>query len=78
MEINHWFSENFPEPESMLEEKSFYFTVNGNKIEIECSWDYGWGGRGTERIFLPLETLEKFLADHREELSRRSNGHPTK
>lgn len=60
MEIKHWFSENFSEPESMLKEGSFAFTLTKNEVEIECSV-----ASGVERIFIPLETLEKFLTDYK-------------
>lgn len=77
MDIKHFGSEFFPNPESILSEKCFSITISKNEVEFECEWDYGWGGRGNERIFLPLETVEKFISDYKEMLSSRSNEHPT-
>ncbi len=32
-------------------------------MEIECDWDYGYGGRGTERMEIPVEQLKELIKD---------------
>jgi hypothetical protein len=34
-----------------------------DEIEIVCDWDYGYGGRGTERIALSRKLLESLLKE---------------
>jgi hypothetical protein len=68
METHRWFSKNFAEPISMMEEGDFYFTATGDAVAIE------WLSEGgTKHVFLSLDLIEKFLAEHREELLRRTN-----
>ena len=42
--------------------RTFTITLkqSGN-VEIECDWDYGYGGRGTEFMEIPLEKLKELI-----------------
>ncbi len=41
----------------------FTVTLKKDEVEIECSWDYGWEGRGSERMFIPLAQLKELIAE---------------
>lgn len=46
MEINHWFSENFKKPESMIDFGNFSIWITGDEVQIECTeasggWNVG-------------------------------------
>jgi len=69
MKINHWFSENFKKPESMIDFGHFSIWITGEEVQIECT-----GASGTERMFTDIATLDKFFGAHKQELVRRSNG----
>ena len=43
---------NWNNPTIYLEDDNFFIDINKDDIEIECNWDYGYGGSGTERIFI--------------------------
>lgn len=68
MEINHWFSEYFKKPESMIDFGHFSIWIIGDKVQIECT-----EASGTERMFTDMATLAKFFEAHKQELARRSN-----
>ena len=48
-----------------IEEGYFTITLTKKEVEIECSWDYGFGGRGTERMTMTLEQLEDLIKELR-------------
>lgn len=42
------------------------FTITlkqGEDIEIEFNWDYGYGGRGTETMRLPVQMLKDLISE---------------
>jgi len=42
------------------------FTITlkeGDDIEILFDWDYGYGGRGSERMYLPVELLKDLITE---------------
>jgi len=46
-----------------VEDKEFTITLEKEDVEIECSWDYGYGGRGTETMFIKLEVLKDLIKE---------------
>jgi len=52
-----WITKNDKDCEFMVTLK------NDHDIEIEFSWDYGYGGRGSERMRIPLQTLKDLLKE---------------
>jgi hypothetical protein len=46
-----------------IEDDTFTVTLKKDEVEIECSWDYGWGGRGTERMYIPLAELKALIKE---------------
>ena len=57
----HWFP-SFRN-EINVTDKTFQLTFKEGEIEIECSWDYGWGGRGTERMYIPFEQVRALMKE---------------
>jgi len=46
------------------DQRTFTVTVKqGEDIEIECDWNYGFGGRGTERMEIPVEALKEIIKE---------------
>ena len=42
----------------------FTITLKTNEaIEIECGWDYGYGGSGVERIYIPFDMLKSLMKE---------------
>ena len=69
MEIErHIWQPNFPN-EIWIKEKisrQDRFTIilkQGADIEIEFDWDYGYAGRGTERMTIPVKVLTDLLKE---------------
>jgi hypothetical protein len=46
-----------------IEEGDFTITLTKKEVEIECNWDYGYDGRGTERMSITLEQLENLIKE---------------
>ena len=46
-----------------IEDDTFTVTLKKDEVEIECSWDYGYGGRGTERMYIPLAELKALIKE---------------
>jgi hypothetical protein len=46
-----------------IEDDPFTITLKKDEVEIECSWDYGWGGSGTERMYIPLAELKALIKE---------------
>jgi len=45
-------------------QEEFQITLKqGEDIEIEFNWDYGFGGRGSERTSIPVQLLKDLLAE---------------
>jgi len=63
----HKWQPNFPDETWITDEgkqRTFTITLNqGGNIEIECDWDYGYGGRGTERTEIPIEQLKELIKE---------------
>jgi hypothetical protein len=55
---NRWWS---PYPEIDIEQDDFTITIREKEVEIGCSWDYGYGGRGTERVYIDRRKLIELL-----------------
>ena len=49
--------------EIQIEDKSFSITINRKEMEIMCSWDYGFTGRGAEYFCIPLNQLKTLIAE---------------
>jgi hypothetical protein len=66
IEKNKW-QPNFKDETWITDEtrdRTFTVTLKqGEDVEIECNWDYGYGGRGTERMQIPIETLKELIKD---------------
>lgn len=45
--------------------ESFELTFKSGEpdLEIEFTWDYGYGGRGTQRVYVPLDMLKSLIAE---------------
>jgi uncharacterized protein (DUF1786 family) len=54
---------DWKDPRIYYEDKSFEIDISKNEIEITCCWDHGWSGRGSERIFIPIEIMEKLIKE---------------
>lgn len=63
----HKWQPDFPDEIWITDDrKSEQFTITlkqGEDIEIEFNWDHGWGGRGNERMTIPVKTLKDLLAE---------------
>ena len=59
------------EPHITISDGNFDIEISDVEIEIICEWDYGYGGRGTEQCYIPIEVLETALREYREEVQRR-------
>lgn len=46
-----------------IEEGDFTITLTKKEVEIECRWDYGYVGRGTEIMSMSLEQLENLIKE---------------
>lgn len=46
-----------------IEDGAFTITLKKDEVEIECSWDYGYGGRGSERMTIDLAELKKLIEE---------------
>lgn len=46
-----------------IEDGTFTVTVKKDEVEIECCWDYGWDGRGSERMFISLAELKTLIKE---------------
>ena len=66
LEINHWFGESFPEPESCFDEGPFSIWLSGEEGLISYDIDGAIG-----RFGFSLSELEDFIAKHRQEIERR-------
>lgn len=52
---------NWKVPRIYLEEECFHFDISDDEVEIECSWDYSYDGRGTERMRIGRKFLIELL-----------------
>jgi len=59
------------DPQITISDDFFDIEISGGEVEIICEWDYGYGGRGSERCWIPVEVLETALREYKEELARR-------
>lgn len=41
--------------------EEFNIYIKKSEVEIEFIWDYGYGGRGSERMIIPSEMLKSLL-----------------
>ncbi len=55
----------FPDYKNQLDiiDKPIEINITRDEVEITCDWDYGWGGRGTERMFIPLAQLKALIKE---------------
>lgn len=45
-------------------QEEFQITLKRNEdIEIEFTWNYGYGGRGTERMYIPIQLLKELISE---------------
>ena len=45
-------------------QEEFQITLKqGEDIEIEFTWDYGYGGRGAERMTIPVQLLKDLISE---------------
>jgi hypothetical protein len=66
IERHEW--EGFPVEIHVIDDmgrESFELTFKEGEpdLEIEFTWEYGYGGRGTGRTYLPIETLKSLIAE---------------
>lgn len=48
----------------IIDKREFQITLKqGEDIEIEFMWDYGYGGRGTERMTIPVQVLKDLISE---------------
>lgn len=63
----HIWQPNFPNETWVIDkhkQEEFQITLKqGCDVEIEFSWDYGYGGRGNERMFIPIELLKELILE---------------
>lgn len=59
IEIFEWL--DLKEPEIYLEKKEFSVSITKEQIEITCEWDYGYDGRGKERVTVPTELIKSLI-----------------
>lgn len=52
---------DWKEPEIWVENDDWDITINQDEVEIECGWDNGYAGRGTERMTISREKLKELL-----------------
>ena len=51
------------EPIFQIEKGCFTIEISENKIEIVCDWNYGYDGRGTERIHIPTKVMKQLIEE---------------
>ena len=63
----HKWQPDFPDETWIVSEQgqdTFTITLKqGEDIEIEHDWDYGYGGRGCERIDIPVALLKELIKE---------------
>lgn len=52
---------DWEDPRIYYKDETFEIDISKQEIEITCDWDYGWGGRGMERIYIPIEVFEELI-----------------
>lgn len=61
----HKYKPTFPDEIEIIDKRKneeFIITLsNGEEIEISFNWDYGYGGRGTEQMYIPIKLLRGLL-----------------
>jgi hypothetical protein len=53
------------EPSIEISDKNFTIEIVSNNVDIICDWDYGWGGRGSESVSIPLDIIETIIKEYR-------------
>lgn len=55
----------FPSFKNQLDiiDKTIEINIDRDQVEITCDWDYGWGGRGTEHMSMPLAQLKALIKE---------------
>ena len=43
--------------------ENFIIEITDEVVDITCQWDYGWGGRGSEYMSIPLFKLKELIAE---------------
>jgi len=66
IERQEW--DSFPDEIHVIDDRGkegFELTLKEGEpdLEIEFTWDYGYGGRGTERVYVPLDMLKSLIAE---------------
>jgi hypothetical protein len=57
---------DWKDPVIYLVDGVFNIEIYKDKIEIECDWDYGWAGRGSETITIQLDILFDLIKEIKE------------
>jgi len=52
---------DWSQPVISCEDGCFDLEIKKNEIEITCSWDNGFGGSGSETIFVNIDELLKLV-----------------
>lgn len=63
----HKWQPSFPDETWIIDGKKneqFQITLKQeDDIEIEFTWDYGYGGKGTGRMLIPVQLLKNLIDD---------------
>lgn len=54
---------NRDEPIITISEDTFEIEISEKEIEIVCDWDHGYGGRGTERLYIPTMVMKQLIEE---------------
>lgn len=63
LKINKYLDCGSVNNEIVIEKDTFTIILKKDKVEIDCSWDYGWGGRGSEQMTIGLAELKKLIEE---------------
>lgn len=56
---------NWPPPSIEINDGAFNIEIIEGSVDILCEWDYGWRGRGSERVSIPLDLIEAIISEYK-------------
>lgn len=50
-------------PSIEIDDGAFNIEITNGSVDILCEWDHGWGGRGSESVSIPTQTIVDVLSE---------------